>query len=107
FYPLYSSFIDDEGQGLALLDSAAWDVIVDKRTLEDWRKSTRALFDGKNPDGGPIATFIMRTGNDPQTEIVLGEALIDTTLCYSGLKFLAAAYPIFVRRGAGAKDSGK
>jgi MFS family permease len=106
FYPLYSSFIDDEDQGLALLDSAALDVIVDKRTLEDWRKAIRTLFAKKNPDGGPTAGFIMRTGNDPQTEIVLGEALVDTTLCYRGLKFLAAAYPLFVRRGSGA-GSGK
>jgi MFS family permease len=109
FYPLYSSFIDDENQGLALLDSAASDVIVDKRTLEDWRKAMKALFAAKDPEGGPMASFILRTGNEPQTELVLGEALVDSTLCYRGLKYLAAAYPLFVRRGRGsqAEESGK
>ena len=84
-------------------------MIVDKQTMEDWRQAFGLLFTGRTSVGGPMASFILRTGNDPQTEVVLGEALVDSTLCYPGLKFLAAAYPLFVRRGkpGSSGESGK
>ena len=107
FYPLYSTFIGDEKSGLMLLESAASDVIVDKRTLEEWKRDTQVLFAGKDSSGGAMAAFILRTGNTPQTEIVLGEALVDSNHCYRGLKFLAAAYPLFVRRGKEPNELGK
>ena len=97
FYPLYSAYIDDEPQGLALLESIARDIIVDARTLSDWGAGVAKLFDKNEPDGNKIASFIVRTGNNPRTEVVLGDALMDPTLCYGGLKFLAAAYPLLVK----------
>lgn len=99
FYPLYTAFIEDEEQGLALLESTARDVIVDAKTLEEWRRGIGQVFLKENPDGEPIASFIMRTGVSPQTEIVLGETLLDPHLGYKGLRFLAASYPLFVARG--------
>jgi len=98
FYPLYSAFIEDEEQGIALLESTAKDIIADEKTMEEWNTGVKQLFDRAKPDGGLIASFIMRTGSDPRTEVVLGETLLDSQLCYRGLKFLAAAYPLFVRR---------
>lgn len=98
FYPLYSMFIDDETEGLALLDSTAGDIIVDEKTLADWRQAIQLLFDGEKSDGGQLSRFIMRTGTDSRTELVLGEALLDPQLSYKGMKFLCAAYPLFVHR---------
>jgi len=98
FYPLYSAFIEDEKQGIALLESTAKDIIVDENTMEEWSAGVKRLFDSTDPDGGPLATFIMRTGSNPRTEVVLSETLLDSHLCYRGMKFLAAAYPLFVRR---------
>jgi len=97
FYPLYSAYIDDEPQGIALLESIARDIIVDARTLAEWRAGVTKLFDKNEPDGKKIASFIVRTGDNPRTEVVLGEALMDPSLCYGGMKFLAAAYPLFVK----------
>ncbi|HWR12774.1 MAG TPA: MFS transporter [Rectinemataceae bacterium] len=97
FYPLYSAFIEDEEQGLALLESTARDIIVDERTMEAWKKGLAGLFDSAEPDGRKIASFIVKTGNDPQTEVMLGEALLEAQLGYRGGWFLAAAYPLFVK----------
>lgn len=97
FYPLYSAFIEDEPHGIALLESTARDIIVDARTMGEWSLGVSKLFDGTAPDGKTIASFIMRTGNDPQTEVVLGEALLDSRLSYRGMRFLAAVYPLFVK----------
>lgn len=97
FYPLYSAFIEDEVQGIALLESTARDIIVDGNTLREWNLGVTKLFDTKEPDGNKIASFIVKTGDNPQTEVVLGEALVDPHLCYVGMKFLAAAYPLFVK----------
>jgi hypothetical protein len=97
FYPLYSAYIDDERQGLALLESTARDIIADARTLSEWSAGVAKLFDKTEPEGKKIATFIVRTGDNPRTEVVLGEALMDPFLCYGGMKFLAAAYPLFVK----------
>ena len=97
FYPLYSAYLDDEPQGIALLESVARDIIVDARTLEEWRAGVIKLFDRNEPDGNKIASFIVRTGDNPRTEVVLGEALMDPSLCYGGMKFLAAAYPLLVK----------
>ena len=97
FYPLYLSFIEDKDHGIALMGSTAKDIIVDRKTLEDWEEGTARLFDEKEADGKRIATFIVRTGDNPRTEVVLAEALVEPQLCYSGMKFLAAAYPLFVK----------
>jgi len=97
FYPLYSSFIEDNEQGIALLESTAKDIIVDARTLGEWSDGVSKLFDAADPDGRMIASFIVRTGDNPRTEVVLGEALLDPNLCYEGMRFLAAAYPLFVK----------
>ena len=51
FYPLYSAYIDDEPQGIALLESIARDIIADARTLADWRLGVARLFDRDEPDG--------------------------------------------------------
>jgi len=97
FYPLYSMFIEDEAQGLALLESTARDIIVDERTMKEWKEGVTRIFDPVEPDGRKIAAFIVRTGNDPRTEVVLGEAMLEPQLCYAGGRFLAAAYPLFVK----------
>jgi hypothetical protein len=97
FYPLYSMFTQDAAQGLALLESTARDIIVDERTMKEWKDGVARIFDPVEPDGRKIATFIIRTGNDPRTEVVLGEAMLEAQLCYSGGRFLAAAYPLFVK----------
>ncbi|MFA6366531.1 MAG: MFS transporter, partial [Candidatus Hydrogenedentales bacterium] len=93
FYPLYSMFTVDQAQGLALLESTARDIIVDERTMKEWKDGVTRIFDPVQPDGRKIASFIIRTGNDPRTEVVLGEAMLEAQLCYSGGRFLAAAYP--------------
>jgi MFS family permease len=100
FYPLYSAFLHDGAQGIALLESTARDIIADSRTLEGWSTGLASLFDPEHPDGQKIAAFIVRTGSDPQTEVVLGEALMDHRLGYRGLRYLAAAYPLFVKRNS-------
>lgn len=97
FYPLYSMFTVDQAQGLALLESTARDIIVDERTMKEWKDGVTRIFDPVQPDGRKIASFIIRTGNDPRTEVVLGEAMLEAHLCYSGGRFLAAAYPLFVK----------
>ncbi len=98
FYPLYSSFIQDEASGLGLLESTAGDIIADERTLEAWKGDLSKLFDKESPDGAGIASFILKTGENPRTEMVLAEALLDSKLGYGGFKYLAAAYPLFVKR---------
>ena len=55
---------------------------------------------GEGDSGRDMAGFIVRTGTNPQIELVLSEALLDPELHYKGLKFLAAAYPLFVNRRA-------
>lgn len=97
FYPLYSTFISDASQGVAFLLSTGRDIIADARTLEEWTEGTQKLFDETAPDGSKVAAFIMRAGSNPQTEVLLGEALLDPLLCYSGMRFLAAAYPLFAK----------
>jgi MFS family permease len=98
FYPLYSAFMEDENDGVSQLRSTASDIIVDNRTLEQWQKDVETLFGEEGGSGKGMAGFIVRTGTDPQTELVLSEALLDPDLHYKGLKFLAAAYPLFVKR---------
>jgi HEAT repeat protein len=98
FYPLYSAFIEDESAGLDLLRSTARDIIADTKTLGEWEEGLARLFDKNQPDGQKISVFILKTGNDPQTEVVLGEALLDPRLSYNGIKFLASTYPLFLRR---------
>ena len=98
FYPLYSAFIEDESSGLGLLESTAGDIIADERTLELWKGDLSKLFNKERADGAGIASFILKTGDNPRTEMVLAEALLDSKLSYGGFKFLAAAYPLFVKR---------
>jgi hypothetical protein len=98
FYPLYSSFIEDNLHGVALLESMAADIVADARTLEEWKRAVAKLFDENGPDGSAMAAFIVRTGSSPETELVLAEAILDPRLRYKGMKFLAAAYPLFVKR---------
>lgn len=99
FYPLYCSFIEDQEQGLALLESTANDIIVDAKTRVDWIRGLRELFSGQPRSENVIASFVLRVGTDAQTEIVLAEALMDSQLCYRGLRYLAASYPLFVGPG--------
>jgi hypothetical protein len=102
FYPLYCTFIDDQAQGLALLESTANDVIADNKTRIDWSRGLKELFaDEPNKVSGEnlIASFVLRVGFDAQTETLLAEALLDAKLCYRGLRYLAACYPLFVGPG--------
>jgi hypothetical protein len=101
FYPLYSAFSEDEAHGLALLESSAQDIIADARTMEEWAQGLRELFDPKNPDGRKITSLIHKIGSDERVEIVFGEAILDPQLCYKGMRFLAAAYPLLVSQQAG------
>lgn len=98
FYPLYVSYIQDPDQGIALLESTARDVFSDTGELSEWSQAVRRLFDPREPDGAPYAAFLVRRGRDPAVEIVLGETLVDPRLCYGGMKFLAAAYPLMLRK---------
>lgn len=100
FYPLYSAFSEDEAQGLALLESSAQDIIADARTMEEWVQGVRLLFDPKDPDGRKITGLIHRIGSDERVEMVFGEAILDPQLCYKGMRFLAAAYPLLVSQQA-------
>ncbi|MCE5256648.1 MAG: MFS transporter [Spirochaetaceae bacterium] len=99
FYPLYCSFIEDQEQGIALLESTANDVIADEKTRIDWIGGVKDLFSTHPSKENLIASFIIRTGMNPQAEIVLAEALMDPQLCYRGLRYLAASYPLFVGPG--------
>lgn len=97
FYPLYGVFLQDERHALALLESSAAEIIVDERTLSDWKDAVDRLF-SPEPAGDLMASFIVRTGMSRQGEIVLSEALMDPKLGYRGMRLLAACYPLFVRR---------
>ncbi|HEY9054874.1 MAG TPA: MFS transporter [Rectinemataceae bacterium] len=105
FYPLYSAFLQDQAQGLALLSASAQDIIADSQTFQDWKQALEALFahQAEPKRGSAMAAFLLRTGRNTQVEVVLSEALIDASLCYSGVEFLAAAYPILGRQ---AEDTG-
>lgn len=100
FYPLYVAYIQDSEQGLALLGSTARDALSSQEDFERWNLAVKKLFDAAAPDGRPYASFLVSEGRDPAVEIILGETLVDPSLCYGGMKFLAAAYPIMTRKGA-------
>ncbi len=76
----------------------AEDIVADARTLGEWKNALHSLFADVEPDGSAMAAFIVRTGSKPATELVLAEAIVDPKLRYNGMKFLAAAYPLFVKR---------
>jgi len=110
FYPLYCTFIDDQEQGLALLESTANDIIADDKTRVEWSRSVKDLFSneaGRSRGENSIASFVLRVGFDPQTEVVLAEALMDAHLCYRGLRYLAASYPLFVGPGRGTAQGAR
>jgi len=110
FYPLYCTFIDDQEQGLALLESTANDIIADDKTRVEWSRSVKDLFSneaGRSQGENSIASFVLRVGFDPQTEVVLAEALMDAHLCYRGLRYLAASYPLFVGPGRGTTQGAR
>jgi len=98
FYPLYSAFIEDESDGIAQLKSTAQDIIVDVPTLQRWNAAVDALFSKTAPDGKQLSALILDASIDSQIDIILAEALLDPRLCYRGLRFLAASYPLFVKR---------
>lgn len=101
FYPLYSAFSEDEAHGLALLESSAQDIIADARTMDEWLRGIRELFDPKEPDGRKIASLIHKIASDERVEMIFGEAILDPQLCYKGMRFLAAAYPLLISQRAG------
>ncbi len=100
FYPLYSAFGEDETNGLALLESSAKDIIADARIMKEWGQGLRELFDPEEADGRKIASLIHRIASDERVEMVFGEAILDPQLCYKGMRFLAAAYPLLVSQRA-------
>jgi len=106
FYPLYSSFIEVESQGIAFLRAAAADAMAGSERHRAWEKALTELFATDKPDGRAMAAYVMDVGMDSAAELVLADALMDPALAYRGLRFLAAAYPLLATAIPDAENNG-
>jgi HEAT repeat protein len=111
FYPMYAAFLDDEAEGLALLDdarekraggkageaaSAGAGEGQDDRGLPAFGEALPALLE-EPPRGAGMGRLVMAVGADPSAEIVLAEAALDPSLGYRGFRFFIAAYCVIAR----------
>lgn len=94
FYPLYSAFLEESEEGLAMLRSAAAETLTPGDAEAKWGAALDALFSRDSPDGRAMTTLVLDSGHDSPEAFVLAAALTDPVLAYPGLRFLAAAYPV-------------